>query len=129
MIELSIIDAHRDLSWTEAKIKSFRGRQALTDHCSKIVSNSCVVRENGVVKIVYLTEAVVTDDLTRLEKALGEIDYHEHFRTSGMKVMSRTFGFSPRIAMRQAYCTASMLAEEAPEAHAEVCAGAAVAER
>lgn len=125
---IPVRDVRRGLDWVPAKVKAYRGRPAQLEDCPELVDKSVVLREGGKVSIVYLNLSEYGHDLSGLAEALTHVDFNPHFRTSGMPVTSRTFGFSPRIAMRQDYCTAAMLATESPHAHDELCKAARVAE-
>jgi hypothetical protein len=56
--------------------------------------------------------------------AIQSIRYQTNGRTNGLVTTSRIFGWKPRVAIRNDYCTATSFAVEHPDQHATVVRGA-----
>lgn len=109
---MKVIDAvRREIDFDEYKL-----RFASEKDCSQFISESCIVRENEVVKAVYL-ELGDEIDSSELVRGLKSIKYDTGYRTLGLKSTSRVFGFQPRLTIRRDYCSATRLAKEQPDIH------------
>lgn len=60
--------------------------------------------------------------------ALKNVTYSKNFRTGGLPTNSRIFGYSPRVTLRKDFCATTSMSQEFPDAHREICEGAAIAE-
>lgn len=103
----------------ELDFKEYVKRSAKEEDFTTLITESCIVTdEEGNILIVY--KELDFDDKEILW-ALNRIKYSTGMRTEGLKSTSRIFGYSPRLEVRQDYCTSTSLAREQPTEHAIVC--------
>lgn len=102
----------------ELDLKEWVKRSAREGDYKTLITEPCILVEDGKIKIVY---DHFDGDTTRVVKALNKIRYSVGLRTRGLKSTSRIFGFRPRTEMRQDYCSSTSLAMEAPKEHQVVC--------
>lgn len=103
----------------ELDFRDFKLRRALAEDVSEIVREPVtILDEAGEIKVIY---DMVPFDTSRYVEALQRIKYQETERTAGLKTVSRTFGFAPRVTLRKDFCSASALVNESPEEHELIC--------
>jgi hypothetical protein len=90
----------------------------LEKDCSRLITEPCVVMENGKPIIIY---DMFQDAMARLAYAVKTTKYQTSDRVNGLKTTSRIFGFRPRTAIRNDYCSATSFASQQPEQHAIIC--------
>lgn len=93
--------------------KDFVRRSALDTDYETLITEDCVLVEDGKIRAIYMRMPGVADDITPF---LQSIRYDETTRTSGLKTRSRIFGYMPRIVMRSDYCRVANIASESPRA-------------
>lgn len=96
----------------------FVKRTALESDFDTLITESCLLEENGQIVAVYLETGFDTQNVVA---ALQRIKYTTSERTGGLVSTSRIFGYSPRIALRRDFCAITSLATEDPQAHQLVC--------
>lgn len=113
--------------------RDFSLRTAQEDDYDELIRGSFVLYEGGELKVVYLD---LKDDLfcapifEQMQAALYRIKYSDTKRTGeGLWSKSRTFGYRPRITIRNDYCAATSLAVRSPEDHAAIAAGVEIVAR
>lgn len=99
-------------------LSKFRKRSALESDYETLITESCIIKENGEIKIVYQE---LDWDTRKLVGFLREIRYNIGTRTLGLKSTSKIFGYMPRNEIRRNYCRITTLARENPGAFREVC--------
>lgn len=112
--DLPVYDAtFKDLG----ELAEWKTEAASLDHCGTFIDHSCIIRDtDGQPLVVYLE---LPPKLTRdLRHHLRNIEYPKvTYRTGGMAASSRIFGYKPRIAVRDDWCSATRLAIEDPVRH------------
>lgn len=98
--------------------KDYVQRSALESDYDTLIDESCILVENGQIKLIYKKLDLDEDDMI---EALKKIKYNTTERSGGLKTTSRIFGFAPRVAMRNDFCHEASLAEESPKEHKIVC--------
>lgn len=94
-------------------------RSAHEDDYETLITEDCLVTEDGKPKILY---AKLDKDLTKyVRQAVKNIRYQSSTRTNGLKTTSRIFGYNPRNVLRKDFCSATSLAVESPNEHAIIC--------
>lgn len=104
-------------------------RSAQESDVSELVSEpfQLIDQDDGLVKCVYLVGGWSSEEdalLDEIFEAIQRVRYQTNDRTSGLVTTSRIFGWKPRVAIRNDYCTATTFAVEQPDEHATVVRGA-----
>jgi hypothetical protein len=94
--------------------KEYVKRTALVSDVSKIMSDDCIIYENGQ-PILFYTR--LKEDTSALRWAAKNMKYPNGTRTNGLATQSKVFGYSPRIPMRNDYCTVASMATQYPKNH------------
>lgn len=104
--------------------KLFIKRQALPEHYDELITDSCVVIDNGEPRVVYIDLDAIGEDSTSLVKVLQQIPLNMFARgqrrANGMQSETVTVGWQPRKALRHDYCHLSKLGSIHPELHNEI---------
>jgi len=96
-------------------IAKYKKRSALISDVSKIIKEDTIVFCEGKPIILYKK---LDKDLTKnLRWAVKNTSFITGKRSRGLKHTSRTFGYAPRIAMRQDYCHTTSMAYDQPKHH------------
>lgn len=104
----------------EIDFKQYVLRSAVeSDYETLITEDTIVIDEDT--KDVVAVYVHMHNDTSEIMKALENIKYSVSTRTNGLKTTSRIFGYMPRVAVRNDYCSATSLAVEQPMEHAVVC--------
>ena len=111
---MKIIDAKR----RPVNFDEFIKRSAVPSDCSHFVNESCIIKENGEVKIVYKELNTPCKDVVESVKAMK---YTTGSRSRGLVSTSRIIGYRPRLAIRANYCSSTSTATEYPKQHAIIC--------
>ncbi len=98
--------------------KDFKLRSALESDCSQLVDYDCLVKVDGIPRILYCK---IDADTKFLRWAVKTIQYEETTRTSGLKTRSAIFGYSPRVVMRKDFCSATAMARNFPKQQHVIC--------
>src|SRR5258708_14375356 len=111
------------------ELSRYKGRGAQDNDFATLITEPTTVydEEEQAVTMVYL--APIAEDTRVLVDVLRHISIGTGARPGGMRTRSRVIGYQPRLAIHQDYCAAASLAAEDPQAHAIVCAYAAVVPR
>src|SRR5690606_22011633 len=102
-------------------LADYKMRSALEgDYETLIRENTIVKDEDGNMILLYfqIPDHEIPANLVR---SLQSIKYAENIRTGGLKTRSAIFGYSPRIALRKDYCSATALAKTQPKEHQIIC--------
>lgn len=92
--------------------KELLKRTALEEDCTTTISDECIcVDEDGKYLIGMFK---IPGGIKEIHSALKKIRFLTNTRTGGMLSTSRIFGFSPRIELRQDYCTRTSLDRQFP---------------
>lgn len=81
---------------------------------TNIINEPVTIMHEGKVKVVY---DHLPFDTHKYKEVFQKIKYQKTERTGGLKTVSRIFGFSPRVALRKDFCSATALATEDPDVH------------
>lgn len=123
MLSLSVSKRTIDLS-------QYRRRRASLDDCSRLISEDAIVSVDNAPVLAYYHR--VPGDFATLRAALDRIKYHEGFRATRNNPMftrARTFGYAPRLEIRNQPCRMASLGREQPLEHAVLLEAAEVAYR
>lgn len=102
----------------EIDVRALKKTTALETDTERVIEKPGVfVDENGKVLIIY---GRFQDPCYNLNWALSSIEYHTGERTLGLKSISRTFGFRPRLTIRHDFCAPSSLTETHPKQDAVI---------
>ena len=104
-----------DLERKEVDIAKFKKRSAYLSDVSNVIKEDCIIYSDGNPVILYKT--LPSKETTHLRWAVKNTNFISGKRTRGLAHTSRTFGFAPRIAMRQDYCHSSSYAYDQPKHH------------
>ncbi len=96
-------------------LKDYKKRSALEPDATTFITEDTLVTENG--KPIILYKKLTELDTSAIRWAVRTIKYRKNKRTSGLVTQSRIFGYSPRIPMRQDYCSSTLLSKEQPKQH------------
>lgn len=103
----------------ELDFNDYVKRSAIESDFETLITEEALITEGGNPKILY---AKLEDEKTKyLRQAVKNIKYQKSTRSNGLKTTSRIFGYSPRLALRNDYCSATSLAEESPTEHSVIC--------
>jgi hypothetical protein len=103
----------------------YRNRSAKAEDCAELVSDSCVLKENGEVKLIYVANFTQNHDIVN---ALQRIQYRKTDRSGGLVTNSRIFGWSPRVTHRKDFCSGTSLLDDFPREHGIIADYAKVVE-
>jgi len=98
--------------------KSLVKRSALESDCEEVVSEPGIFVEDGNVVAIYGRFQQRDEPM---EWAIQSLHDPETTRTGGLKTRSKIFGFSPRVALRKDFCSATSMATEYPKQHHVIC--------
>lgn len=103
----------------EVDFKEYVKRSAKESDYSTLITEECLITENGNPKILY---AKLDEEKTKyIRQAVKNIRYDESTRTGGLKTRSRIFGYNPRNVIRKDFCSATSLSVESPVEHQIIC--------
>lgn len=105
----------------ELDFNNYVKRSALESDYTKLIDHSCVLVEDGEVRVIYKELDEEGFDSAEIIEALKAIKYDEGERTGGLKTVSRIFGYTPRNTVRADFCHTTSLAHDHPEEHSIVC--------
>lgn len=91
-------------------IKAITTAPAPKDY-DQVLTSPCALEIDGTVELLALPAG---EGNAKLLQALRKIKYAKTSRTNGLVTHSRTFGFSPRVAIRSDFCCAAKLTYEEP---------------
>lgn len=99
-------------------LKEWLKHPAKDEHAEIEINEDTLITENGKPIILY---KVLDVDTKNLKWAVNTIEYNESTRTSGLKTRSAIFGYSPRIAIRNNFCSATAMARNYAKQHKIIC--------
>jgi len=102
------------------EIKDFVKRRAATSDYKTLITEPCLITEKGVPRILY--SKVDPSESKQVRSAVKAIKYSTATRTAGIKTTSAIFGYNPRNTIRKNYCSATAMAVNDQERHADICA-------
>ena len=95
--------------------QDFKLRRALAEDVTELIKEPVtIVDEKGEIKLIY---DIVPFDTSKYVEALRKIKYQESTRVSGLKTVSRIFGYAPRVTARKDFCSSTSLLNDSPEEH------------
>jgi hypothetical protein len=104
----------------ELNFKEFKMRSALESDCDTLITEDTIVIDEDTKEVVAVY-AHMSHDTKPIMAALEKIKYPVTTRTNGLKTTSRIFGYMPRVAIRNDFCSSTSLARDYPKEHAQVC--------
>lgn len=102
-------------------LKDYKLRSAVEADVTTLIKESCVLVEDGHIKVIYLDLDEFNFDALPITKALESIKYQASERTGGLKTISRIFGYAPRVTLRKDFCSATSLIKDFPTEHDLIC--------
>lgn len=109
MQEIKRIVLHRKDILSKELLK----RTAIEDDAGVIINEECICVDSDGQYLIGMFK--LPSGVDELRGALSRIRFLTTERTGGMLTTSRIFGYSPRIAMRNDYCTKTSLQREHPQ--------------
>lgn len=103
-----------ELKPKKLEFSKFKQRTALESDAKQIIDYDCMVTENGQPIILYAKLDFNTDDL---RWAMKRVNFQRSDRTGGLKTNSAIFGYSPKVALRKDFCSATSMATKQPKEH------------
>lgn len=101
---------------TKARLKT---KARHSDITGEIVNCDAVMEHEGRPVVIYKK---LDEEITKAMRwAVGTIKYSTSTRTGGLVSTSRIFGYSPRVALRNDFCSVTSLAKEFPKQHYFIC--------
>lgn len=101
------------------EIKDFVKRSAKISDYQTLITEPCLITENGVPRILYAK--VDPGQSQAVRSAVKAIEYSTSTRTAGIKTTSAIFGYNPRNTIRKNYCSATAMAVRDQNNHAAIC--------
>ena len=98
--------------------EEFIKRSAVPSDCSRFINESCIIKENGEIKIIYKELDTPCKDVV---EAVKSMKYSTGQRSRGLTSTSRIIGYRPRLTIRADYCSSTSTAKEYPDQHARIC--------
>ncbi len=98
----------------EIDIELYKKRTALESDAKNIITEDTIITTNGQPVILYCR---LKENLDNLRWAVQNINYVKGERSRGLISQSAVFGFKPKIAMRQDYCSATAMARNNAKEH------------
>lgn len=108
----------------------FRTRRAALSDCSRLIAEDAIVHLEGKPVLAYYHR--LDADFSQIRAALDRIKYHEGFRATKnnpMYTRARTFGYAPRLEIRNQPCRKASLGREQPLEHSVLLDAANIAYR
>lgn len=99
--------------------KEYVKRSAKETDYKTLITEPCLITENGEPKILYIN--LEKEKTKYLRQACKNIRYEKSERTSGLKTQSRIFGYSPRNTIRKDFCSSTSMAAQHPLEHSVIC--------
>ncbi|GIM60533.1 hypothetical protein CAPN008_05830 [Capnocytophaga canis] len=99
--------------------KEYIKRSAKETDYKTLITEPCLITENGEPKILYIN--LDKEKTKYLRQACKNIRYEKSERTTGLKTQSRIFGYSPRNTIRKDFCSSTSMAVEHPLEHSVIC--------
>lgn len=95
-------------------LKEYKMRSAQEGDYSTLIDEPRLIFDGDDLVMAYMQ---IDENPSRIKRALQSIRYEKGTRSSGMVSHSRIFGYSPRITVRNDFCTATSLSREQPQEH------------
>ncbi len=96
-------------------LKDYKKRSALITDANNFISDDVIIYDKeGNPQVLYMKLNV---DTSNLRWAVKSQKYSVHTRTDGLKTSSSIFGYSPRNAIRNDFCTLTAMGETYPKQH------------
>ncbi len=116
-----------DLEKKTLQLSDYKKRSALESDYQIFIDESCIIRVNGKIEIVYIDN--IEEDMKQIFEAIRNIKYAKGTRTSGLISTSRIFGYAPKNVTRNQPCRITTLAQEFPKQHSIVEKTALIAKK
>lgn len=98
----------------EIDIDLFKKRTALDTDAENLITEDTIITTNGEPVIMYCK---LKENLNNLRWAVNNIKYTQGKRTRGLISQSAVFGYKPKIAMRQDFCSATAMSRNHAKEH------------
>jgi 2-oxoglutarate-Fe(II)-dependent dioxygenase family protein len=115
-------DARRRLD-----LEAFKMRRAEESDVDEVIREPFLLYERDRLLVAYFLlgdDPECAPELDALWRVLPRIRYSTAYRTTGLRSTSKTFGYLPRLTIRRDFCTATSFADDQPDEHNVVTAGA-----
>lgn len=104
----------------DVDVRSLCKRTAMEKDADTVISEYCQIFDEDTWEfIIWLFP--ISRDTSDLKRALKTIKFQKTKRTWWLESTSRIFWYSPRVAIRNDFCSSTSLSRENPEAHDMVC--------
>lgn len=104
----------------ELNFKEYVKRSAVEADFETLIKGDTVIIDEDTKEVVAVY-VKMNNDTTEIMGALERIKYSVSTRSNGLKTTSRIFGYMPRVAFRNDFCSSTSLATEQPREHAAIC--------
>lgn len=101
----------------EVDLDKFIKRTAKDSDVSEIINEPLTITKDGQERLVYRK---LDFDIEEYRDALQRIKYPKTTRTNGLTTQSRIFGYSPRNAIRNDFCSSTSLINDHPDEHEKI---------
>lgn len=100
----------------EVNHKDLYRTNASTSDVSEMITEDIIIydKDTGKPLLLYVT---LEEELKYLRWAVKSQKYAKHKRSGGIYQVSGLFGYTPRVPLRQDYCTTTAMAEKYPKQH------------
>lgn len=95
-------------------IDLFKKRTALEEDAENIITEDTIITTNGQPVIMYCK---IKENLDAMRWAVQNIKYAKGIRSRGLVSQSAIFGYKPKVAMRQDFCSSSAMAKNQSKEH------------
>lgn len=100
------------LTYKPVKDEDFLKKEAKDEHVELEVSEDCLFEVDGKLAGGIFT---LPGDCKDIMWALKSLEYQKYERTGGLSTVSRTFGFLPRVSIRNDYCRKTVANRDFPK--------------
>jgi 2-oxoglutarate-Fe(II)-dependent dioxygenase family protein len=97
--------------------KEFVGKKVGPFDWDQTIGGPCDIYREGKLILSVREFNAMDPNLRAARLAAKQLLYPKSTRTSGLETQSRIFGFSPRVAIRNDFCSKTSMATDFPEAH------------
>lgn len=98
----------------------YKKRSAIESDFKTLINEDTIIIDEDTKDVVAVYVQMDTNTQA-IMAALGRIKYSTSTRSNGLKTTSRIFGYMPRVAFRNDFCSSTSLAREQPREHQIVC--------
>lgn len=106
--------------------EEYQKRAAQPSDYVSAVDGGALVYEGDKLMVAVVDLHDKAAQLEPVRRALKAIKFRTDYRTSGLLVTSRTFGYQPRNTLRRDFCSVASLANDMPREHALIAGAASI---